>query len=75
MTAKQVFILKYIRNKKAEMSYLRKYSDTLLSTLLVHFWQQLQTQVLLSMALQAWKTCIWEVSPSLLCRSSQALSG
>ena len=27
------------------------------------------------MMLQAWHTCIWGVSPILLCRSSQALSG
>ena len=27
------------------------------------------------MTLQAWNTCIWEVSPILLCRSSHALSG
>jgi hypothetical protein len=27
------------------------------------------------MKLQAWHTCIWGVSPILLCRTSQALSG
>jgi hypothetical protein len=37
-------------------------------------WQQLQPWVLV-MTLQAWYTCIWGVSPILLCRSSQALSG
>ena len=41
----------------------------------VHFWQRLQPQVFLGMTLQAWHSCIWGVSPILLCRSSQALSG
>uniref|UniRef100_A0A673ZN07 U2 snRNP-associated SURP domain containing n=1 Tax=Salmo trutta TaxID=8032 RepID=A0A673ZN07_SALTR len=47
----------------------------LLSTLLKHLWQRLQPRVFLGMMLQAWHTCIWGVSPILLCRSSQALSG
>ena len=58
-----------------EISHLHKHSDLLHSTLLKHFWQRLQPQVLLGMSLQAWHTFIWGVSPILLCRSSQALSG
>ena len=57
------------------ISHLRKYSDPLLSTLLKLIWQRLQPRVFLGMMLQAWHTCIWRVSPILLCRSSQALSG
>ena len=49
-----------------EILYLHKYSDPLLSTLLKHLWQRLQHRVFLG---------IWGVSPILLCRSSQALSG
>ena len=30
---------------------------------------------LFGMTLQSWHTCVWGVSPILLCRSSQALSG
>ena len=41
----------------------------------MHLWQRLQPPVFLGMSLQAWNTCIWGVSPILLCRSSQALSG
>ena len=33
------------------------------------------SRVFLGMMPQAWHTCIWGVSPILLCRSSQALSG
>ena len=33
-----------------------------------------QPRVFLGMTLQTWHTCIWEVSPILLCRSSHALS-
>ena len=51
-----------------------KYSEPLLSTLLKHLWQRLQPRVFLGMTLQAWHTCIWGLSPILLCRSSQALS-
>ena len=61
--------------KNIEISHLHKYSDPLLSTLLKHLWQRLQPRVFLGMTLQAWHTCIWGVSPILLCRSSQALSG
>ena len=42
------------------------YSHPLLSTLLKHLWQRLQTWVFLGMALQAWPTCIWGVSPIVL---------
>ena len=35
----------------------------------------IQPRVCLGMTLQASHTCIWGVSPILLCRSSQALSG
>ena len=52
-----------------------KYSDPLFSTLLKNRWQRLQHQVFLGMTLHACHTCIWGVSPILLCRSSQALSG
>ena len=38
-------------------------------------WQQFQPQVFLGMTLQAWHTFIWEVSPILLCKSFQVLSG
>ena len=48
---------------------------TLYSTLLKHLWQWLQPRVFLGMRLQAWHICIFRVSPILLCRSSQALSG
>lgn len=54
---------------------MHKYSDPLLTTLLKHLWQWLQPQVFLGMMLQAWHICIWGVSPILLCRFSQALSG
>ena len=54
---------------------LHKYSDPLVSTLLKHIWQRLQSQVFLGMTIQAWHTCIWRLSPILLCWSSQALSG
>ena len=57
-----------------EISHLHKYSDPLLSTLLKHLWQRLQTQVF-GMTLQAWHTCVWGISLIVLCRSSQALSG
>ena len=72
---KQVFIhfCKLIK-KQTEISHLHKYSDPLLSALQKHLWQRLQSRVFLGMTLQAWHTCIWEVSPILLCRSSQALS-
>ena len=50
---------------------LPHYSDPLLSALLKHLWQRLQPRVFLGMTLQAWLTCIWGVSPILLCRSSQ----
>ena len=43
--------------------------------MLNHIWQRLQPQVCLGMTLQAWHTCVWEVSPILRCTSSQALSG
>ena len=36
--------------------------------------QWLQPRVFLGITLQAWHTCIWGVSPILLCRSPQALS-
>ena len=64
-------------NKKeiTEISHLHKYSDPLLSTLLKHLWQLLKPGVFLGLTLQACHTCIWGVSPILLCRSSQALSG
>ena len=39
------------------------YSDPLLSALLKRLWQRLQPRVFLGMTLQAWHTCIWEVSP------------
>ena len=61
--------------KITEIWHLYKYSDPLLSTLLKHLWQQLQLHVFLGMTLQAWHTCIWGVSPILLCWSSEALSG
>ena len=35
-----------------------------------HLWQRLPPQVILGMTLRAWHTCIWEVSPILLCRAS-----
>ena len=54
---------------------LKKYSDPLLSTLLKQLWQWLQPQIFLGMTLQAWHTCICGVSPILLRRSSQPLSG
>ena len=60
---------------KTEITHLHKYSDPLLSTLLKHLWQRLKPQVFVGMTLQAWHTCIWGVSPILLCRSSHALSG
>ena len=49
--------------------------DPLLSTLLKNLSQRLQPRVFLGMMLQAWQTCIWGISPILLCRSTQALSG
>jgi hypothetical protein len=55
--------------------HLHKYSDPLFGTLLKHLWQRLQPGVFLGMTLQARQTRIWEVSPILLFRSSQALSG
>ena len=57
---------------KMEISHLHKYSDPLLSTFLKPLWQRLQPCVFLGMTLQA---CIWGVSPIILCRSSQNLSG
>ena len=51
------------------------YLDPLLSTFVKHLWQWLQPRVFLGRTLQAWHTCIWGVSPILLCRSSQSLSG
>ena len=57
------------------MLHLHNYSDPLLSTLLKHLWLWLKPWVFFGMTLQVWPTCIWEVSPILLCRSSQALSG
>ena len=60
---------------KTQILHLHKYSDPLLSTLLKHLWQRLQHRVFMGMMLQAWHTCIWGVSPIVLCRSSQALSG
>ena len=72
-TQKPIFC-KFI--KKLNGSHLHKYSDPLLSTLFnKHLWQRLQPRVFWGMTLQAWHTCIWRVSPILLCRSSQALSG
>ena len=50
-----------------------KYSDPLLSTFSKHLWQRLQHRVFLGRTLQTWHTCIWGVSPILLCRSSQTL--
>ena len=38
-------------------------------------WQRLQPWIFLGMMLQVWHPCISGVSPILLCRSSQALSG
>jgi hypothetical protein len=58
-----------------EICNLHKYLDPLLSTLLKHLWQRLKHWVFLGMTLEAWYNCIWRVSPILLCRSSQALSG
>ena len=52
-----------------------QYSDPLLSTLLKHLWQRLQPWVFLGKMLKAWHTCIWGVSPILLCRFCQVLSG
>ena len=72
--AKAVFC-KCINKIKTEILHLHKYSDPLLSTLLKHLWQWLQPRVFFGMMLQAWHTCISGVSPVLLCRSSQALSG
>ena len=63
---------KCIENKNM---FLHMYSDPLLSTLLKHLWLWLQPRIFLGMTLQAWHTCIWGVSPILLFRSSQALSG
>ena len=57
-----------------EISHLHKYSDPLLSTLLKHLWQRLQPLVFLGMTLQAWHTCIWGLSPILMCRSVEILS-
>ena len=57
---------------KHEISHLHKYSDPLLSTLLKHLWQRLQPQIFLGVMIQARHTCIWGVSPILLCRSSQS---
>ena len=73
---KQVFrnVCKFII-KITEISYLHKCSDPFLITLLKHLWQRLQPWVFLGMMLQAWHTCIWGVSPIILYRSSQALSG
>jgi hypothetical protein len=58
-----------------KLSHLYYYSDPLLSTLLKWLWQRIEPRVLLGMMLQACHTRIWEVSPILLCRSSQILSG
>ena len=38
-------------------------SDPLLSTFLKHLWQRLQTQVFLSMTLQAWPMTLQEFLP------------
>jgi hypothetical protein len=57
------------------MSHLHKYSDPFLSTLLKHLWQRLQPRVFLGLTLQAWHTCIWGVSPILLCKSFHAQDG
>jgi hypothetical protein len=57
-----------------QISHLHSYSDLLLSTLLKHLWQWLHPRVF-GMTLQAWHICIFGVSPILLRRSSQALSG
>ena len=65
----------YIFTSYFQVSHLHKYSYPLISTLLKHLWQRLQPRVFLDMTLQAWHTCIWGVSPILLCRSSQAMSG
>ena len=51
---------------------LKKRSLNELSTLLKHLWQWLQPWVFSGMTQH---TCIWGVSPILLCRSFQALSG
>ena len=68
-------VCKFSRNKKLKYHIYISIQTPLLSTLLKHLWQWLQPQVFLGMMLQSWPTCIWGVSPILLCRSSQALSG
>jgi hypothetical protein len=60
--------------KQTEISHLHKYSDPLLSTLLKHLWQRIQPRVFLGFDATRLDNCIWEVSPILLCKSSQALS-
>lgn len=64
---------KFIKNKK-EKAHLNKYSQLLLNTLLKHLWHQLQHQIFFTMMLQARHTYLRAVSPSLLCRTSQAQS-
>ena len=56
-----IFFCKSI-NKKTAILHLHKYSDPLLSTLLKHLWQRLQTRVFLGMTLQAGHTGICGVS-------------
>ena len=56
-----------------EISHLHKYSDPLLSTLFKHLQQQLKPWVFLGMMLQAWHTCIWGVSPIILCNYSSSV--
>jgi len=47
----------------------------LLSTFFDHLWHQLQPQVFLSLMLQAWHTYFQAVSPTIVCKTSQAPSG
>jgi hypothetical protein len=70
---KQAFrtFFKCIKNKKLKYWNLHNCSDPLLNALLNPLWQRLQPWVFLDMT----HTCIWVVSPILLCRSSQDLSG
>ena len=73
---KQVFrnFCKCIQNKKFKyhiyINVFRSFTQYFVEAL---FSQRLQPQVFLGMTLQAWHNCIWGVSPTLLCRSSQVL--
>ena len=60
---------------KTEIWHLHLYLEPLRSTLLKHLWQRLQPWVFLGLTLQVWHTYNCGVSPNLLYRSSQALSG